>query len=232
MKDMSCDCIIPFYNEGSKPISVIESVLKIKNLSKIVVVDDGSTDNTTYLQLKTRFPQVTSIRLKQNSGKANAVKEGLIYATAQYVLLLDGDLTNIKTNELESAIEKITSSTEIDMIIMRRVEDKTVAISRWIRHDIIFSGQRVLRRNDLERIFKNKITGYQLEVAINTYMIRDNKTVYWLPSTIHNLHKFQKWSFIEGWKMGITMFIGFITYAGWRNFLKQTLFFCRNKVPD
>lgn len=232
MKNMSCDCIIPFYNEGLKPINVVEAALKVKSLSKVIVVDDGSIDNTPYLQLKSKFPQITSIRLENNSGKANAIKEGIKYASAQYVLLLDGDLTNIKTNELNNAIEKITSNSEISMIILRRIKDKTVVVSRWIRHDIIFSGQRILRRRDLEKIFEKSVIGYQLEIAINTYMIRNNKIVYWMPSSIHNLFKFDKRGFINGWKIGLKMFIGFITYAGWHNFLAQTLFFCRNKAPD
>ena len=42
-----CDCIIPFYNEGSRAVHVVGSVLKVKNLSKIIVVDDGSADRRT-----------------------------------------------------------------------------------------------------------------------------------------------------------------------------------------
>lgn len=48
---MKCDCIIPFYNEGLKPVHVVESIIKIENLSKIIVVDDGSDSRSTYLEL-------------------------------------------------------------------------------------------------------------------------------------------------------------------------------------
>lgn len=227
-----CDCIIPFYNEELRPVKVVESIVKVKGISKIIVIDDGSSNDKAYQEIKNRFPKVISIRLKTNSGKANAIKEGLKYATSDYVLLMDGDLTNIKTSEFGNAIGKITNNPEIGMIILRRVEDKSVALSHWIRHDIIFSGQRILKRLDLIKVFENEVSGYQLEVAINTYMLKNNKIVYWMPSSVHNLLKFQKWSFIEGWKIGIKMFAGFVSFAGWPNFIRQTLVFCRNEAPS
>ena len=85
-----CDCIIPFFNEGSKVLCVVESILKVKNIYRIIVIDDGSNDKTSYLTLKTKFPQVVSIRLKINQGKANAVKEGLKYVKNNYIILLMG----------------------------------------------------------------------------------------------------------------------------------------------
>lgn len=231
-RNTQVSCIIPFYNEELRPVKVVESIVKVKGISKIIVVDDGSIDNRAYSKIKSRFPQVISIRLKTNNGKVNVVKEGLKYATSDYVLLIDGDLTNIKANEFENAISKIIENPEIGMIILRRVEDKSVAISHWIRHDIIFSGQRILKRADLEKVFENKVDGYQLEVAINTYMVKSKKIVYWIPSSVHNLLKFPKWNFIEGWKIGLEMFAGFVNYAGWRNFIWQTLFFCRKEAPS
>lgn len=228
---VDCDCIIPYFDEGLRPIGVVKSALGVKGFSKIIVVDDGSLDKTAHLQLKSNFPQVTAIRLEKNSGKAEAIKKGFEHATAEYIFLLDGDLDNIKTEEIENAIQKINQNPKIGMIIMRRVEDETVVLSHWIRHDIIYSGQRILRRSDLEKIYKNKISGYDIEVAINTYMMRNHQIVYWMPFSIHNLSKFDKWGWLTGLKRGVKMFRGFIEYAGWKNFLNQTFFFCRSEAP-
>ena len=105
-----CDCIIPFYNESLKPLGVIEALLKVKSISNIIAVDDGSDDDSTYKELKTKFHQVISIRLKKNSGKSNAVKKGLEYVKAEYVFLFDGDLTNVISDEIENAIKKIINN--------------------------------------------------------------------------------------------------------------------------
>ncbi len=223
------DCIIPFYNEDLRPVNVIESISKVKGILKIIVVDDGSDDKKTYLEIKRRFPNVISIRLNTNSGKATAIREGIKHTTSNYILLIDGDLTNIKSEEIEKAIVKISNNQSIDMIIFRRVEDKTVVISHWIRHDIIFSGQRILRRSDLENVMRNKIAGYNLESAINSYMIKNHKQVYWMPFSVHNLFKQEKWGYSQGlFKIGIPSFIGFMCSP---NILYQTFFFCRNEAP-
>jgi glycosyltransferase involved in cell wall biosynthesis len=223
-----CDCIVPFYNEGLRPLRVVESIIKVKSLSKIIVVDDGSDSNATYLKLKSRFPGIISLRSDINKGKASAVKEGLKYAVSEYVFILDGDLTNIKAQEIEDAIEKIANRPEIGMIILRRVADETVAITHWFRHDIIFSGQRILRREDLGNVFENDIAGYQLESAINAYMIKNGKKVFWMPFSIHNFHKTKKWGWFKGLKKGLSSVPFYINETG----LRQTLFFCRNEAPE
>lgn len=228
-RNTQVSCIIPFYNEELRPVKVVESIVKVKGISKIIVVDDGSIDNRAYLEIKSRFPQVISIRLKTNNGKANAINEGLKYATSDYILLMDGDLTNIKPEEIEKAIVKISNNNEIDMIIFRRVEDKTVIVSHWIRHDVIFSGQRILKRNDLKNVMSSEITGYNLESAINSYMIKNHKKVYWVSLSVHNLFKQEKWGYSHGiLKVGIPAFIGFMSSP---DILYQTLFFCRKEAP-
>lgn len=225
----SCDCIIPFYNEGSRVFYVVESALKVKNLSNIIVVDDGSTDKTSYITLKTKFPQVTSLRLENNAGKAAAIKEGLRYTTSSYVLLLDGDLSNLNVNELDEAISKIISNPDIDLIILRRSKDRTSFA--WIRQDIVTSGQRILKRRDLENIYTNYPSGYQLEWAMNSYMIKNGKKVYWMPFSIHNLWRHQKHGLRAGWKTYWTATVANLR-VGVPNLIWQTLFFCRNEAPN
>lgn len=226
----SCDCIIPFYNEGPKPLYVVESLLNVKSISKIIIVDDGSEDKSTYEKLQTNFPQIIVIRLKKNTGKANAIKEGLKYSKSEYIFLFDGDHTFIKTNEIDNAILKITNNPKIDMIILRKLKDDTVIISRYFRHDTIFSGERILRLSNLKEIYKKSFSDYQIEIAINTYMVKNKKKVYWMPSSVNSDNKWKKWGWTEGTKRALNMFTGFISYAGWQNFILQTLFFCQKEI--
>lgn len=224
----NCDCIIPFYNEATRPLYVVGVLLKTKFISKIIVIDDGSSDNRTYLELKNKFPQIKVIRLENNQGKAQAIKEGLKFVTSEYVLLIDGDLTNLISAEIEIVINEITSNQNIDMVIFRRVDDKTVVLSRFLRHDIIFSGQRILKTNELKEILNNQVIGYNLEAVINSYMIKYNKEVFWMPLSVHNLFKNEKWGLKKGFfEIGIPAFIGFMSSS---DIIYQTLFFCRKKL--
>lgn len=226
----SCDCIISYYNEGLKVLDVVNEILKVKNISNVICVDDGSSNNKITRELQKKYPQVISIRLERNQGKAAAIKAGIKFASSDFVLLIDSDLTNIQINELENAIKKILTNSAIVMIILRRVEDKSAV--GWTRDDIIFSGQRILRKSDLKKLFENKVEGYQLEIAINNYIIKNGKTAYWMPFSIHNQPKYYKLGFVVGIKRGFRMFQEIIRYAGIRNFLWQTLFFCRQSAPN
>jgi len=204
--------------------------MKVKGISKTIVVDDGSSDENIYSEIKSRFPEVIAIRLKTNNGKASAIREALKHVITDYVFLIDGDHINIKINEIGNAIRKIINNSEIDMIILRKIEDETVKVSRFLRHDTIFSGERILRTNDLRRVYENKFSDYQIEMAINTYMMRSKKNVYWMPSSVNSFNKWEKWGWLEGTKRSLKMFKGFVSYAGWKNFIWQTFFFCRKEA--
>lgn len=130
--------------------------------------------------------------------------------------------------ELENAIEKITMNNQIDMIILKRIKDKT-GQNPWSH--TITSGQRILKTKDLEKVFETNVSKYQLEIAINMYMIRNKKKVFWMPFSIHNQHKWVKWGYIEGMRKMLEMTYGFISYAGIYNFIWQTLFFCKQEAP-
>lgn len=225
----TCDCIIPFYNENLCPLYVVEEILKIKSISKIITVDDGSDNNKAYLELKTKFPLITAVRLEQNSGKTNAIREGLKRSVSQYVFLADGDLENIKPFEIENAIQKIMNQSGIDMIILPLVDN--VLNGDWFRWYTIFSGQRILKTDDLRTICQTPISGFQLEAGINQYMIQKNKKTFWTPSSLSHRSKYQKWGKIGGVKKVISLIKELTSYFGWRNLILQTLFFCRFQAP-
>jgi len=227
--EATCDCIIPFYNEGLKPLQVIDNLTRVKSISKIIAVDDGSENNSTYLELKTKFPQITTIRLETNRGKAEVVKEGLKHVNAKYVFLIDGDLTGIIPNEINDSIQKIVNNTNIDMIILPLVTE--LMKNDWFRVYVILSGQRILRVEDILNVFKNNLSGFQIEVAINQYMINNKKNVFWMPSSICNPSKYKKWGLFKGLNKMIDLFQEIIKYIGWRNFIGQVLFFCKKEAP-
>lgn len=224
-----CDCIIPFYNEGSKPIYVVDALSKVKSIQNIIVVDDGSDNDSTTIKLNTKFPQIISIRLEKNNGKTDAIRIGLKHVREKYVILFDGDLSNIKPFEIDEAIQKIINNAKIDMIILPLVTD--LMKNDWFRVYVILSGQRILQTNDLKDICKDDISGFQIEAAINQYMILKQKNVFWMPSSIRNLSKYKKWGFFQGIKNVFSLFKEIFKYTGWKNFFWQTKFFCKNKAP-
>jgi poly-beta-1,6-N-acetyl-D-glucosamine synthase len=87
--------IVPAFNEGAVIASAVKSLLELDYPAfEILVVDDGSTDDTREVvsALEGRYGDVT-VRLvsKVNGGKASALNTGLALARHQYVLCMDGD---------------------------------------------------------------------------------------------------------------------------------------------
>jgi cellulose synthase/poly-beta-1,6-N-acetylglucosamine synthase-like glycosyltransferase len=83
--------IIPAYNEEKWIGHCIEAVLEADYPSKeVIVVDDGSTDNTYEVASRYASRGVTVLR-KPNGGKASALNYGLLFATGEVVVCIDAD---------------------------------------------------------------------------------------------------------------------------------------------
>ena len=84
--------IIPTYNRGKIIGNSIKSVLNqtFKNL-EIIVVDDGSKDNTKEIVDEFKDERVRYIKLNNNTGAANARNIGIKNAIGQYISFQDSD---------------------------------------------------------------------------------------------------------------------------------------------
>jgi len=83
--------IVPTYNCGEFIYEAITSILnQTHQASEILVVDDGSTDNTKEIVLSINSPVVRYIR-QENSGVSSARNLGLANALGDYITFLDAD---------------------------------------------------------------------------------------------------------------------------------------------
>jgi len=82
--------IIPTFNRGYCLEESIRSVLQQSFVDfELIVVDDGSTDNTS--ELVARFPAVKLIRLEKNRGVSFARNRGMVEAQGDCIAFLDSD---------------------------------------------------------------------------------------------------------------------------------------------
>ncbi len=223
----TCSCIIPFYNESLRVISVINSLTHVANLSEIICVDDGSASSTAADEIGKKFPKVILIRLAKNSGKSAAVHAGLSRVTASHVMLMDADLGHVVSGEIEHGIDAIVKNPSVDMIIFRRMSDPW--FSKMIRGEILTSGERILRVSDFKEIFKAHPHKYQLEFAINFYMMKHKKNTYWVRYSAQNNPKVYKRGLIKGIIQELTMYNDMLKFAGTWIALKSLFLFCRKE---
>ena len=110
--------IIPTYNNAQYLKRCIDSLLPIDNDIQIVVVDDGSTDDTQQLlsSIKMDVPTI-EVLTQQNSGVSSARNTGLKVARGRYVLFADAD-DCLSANAL-STIKRRCQAIDSDIIIFR-----------------------------------------------------------------------------------------------------------------
>jgi len=171
--------LIPFYNEANRILTVLTVLSKVKHIEKIVCINDGSTDGTSD-QIRIQFPQVALYGYPENKGKSAAIKFGLSHINTEFILLFDADLRNFSVQNVQQAIDSIQNSkNKIDALFFRQTNDPV--LSRLLRQDILITGERIVRTKDLKTVLKNKINNYELELAINAFLYKNNKRVYWIP---------------------------------------------------
>ncbi|MBI5875926.1 MAG: glycosyltransferase family 2 protein, partial [Deltaproteobacteria bacterium] len=90
--------IMPAYNEGYHIYDNLKETHRAVKKSKcdfeIVLVDDGSKDNT-YTEAKRGgddFGNIIPVKLPYNCGKGSALKGGFKHVTGSFVVFLDADL--------------------------------------------------------------------------------------------------------------------------------------------
>lgn len=86
--------VMPVYNEGKTIVHAIERVLAVEYPCpvELVVVDDGSVDNTADLLETFTERGVRLIRHRTNRGKGSAVRTGVDNASGTHMIILDADL--------------------------------------------------------------------------------------------------------------------------------------------
>jgi len=90
MKNCNVCIVIPVFNESMVIAHVIQDIKEF-GYNRIIVVDDGSRDETCK---KSKMEGVIALRHKINRGKGAAVKTGITAATlldAEIIVTIDGD---------------------------------------------------------------------------------------------------------------------------------------------
>lgn len=95
----SLSLIIPAFNEERRIGKSLEQILRFCNAQaytyEVLVVDDGSTDETVSL-VRARFgdwPQLRIIQQAAHLGKGGAVRKGMLHGAGEYLFFSDADLS-------------------------------------------------------------------------------------------------------------------------------------------
>lgn len=88
-----------------------------------------------------------------------------------------------------------------------------------------------MKKNDLLRVFEEKKPQkFQLELAINLWLMTHRKKAAWVKSSSYNPHKVRKLGFWRGMLLDLRNDLNLMAYAGLVNYYKQLFLFCRRKI--
>ena len=116
--------VIPCYNSASYMSKAIDSLLEAKNDIEIIIVNDGSTDDTLKIakSYEKRYPKTIKVIDKENGGHGSGVNAGLKIATGKYFKVVDSD-DWVDTTSLKEVI-KTLKKIDVDMMIVNYVYEK------------------------------------------------------------------------------------------------------------
>ncbi len=189
--------IIPTYNNASTLAGVIKEVAAF--CKHIIVVNDGSTDNTAAILQE--FPVVQLISYKKNKGKGWALRKAFSYAGKQgyqYAITIDSDGQHF-ASDLPAFIEKLQTMPGSLIIGSRNMDQSSVPGKSSFGHkfsNFWFKVETGLRCPDtqsgyrlypLEPINKMKFftTKFEFEIEVLVRLAWRGTAITSVPVTVH-----------------------------------------------
>ena len=163
--------IIPAYNEEETVAKVVEVIKKVSFVDEIIVVNDGSSDNTAEEAMNAGARVITH---EVNKGKGEALNTGYREAECDIIAFIDADIYNLTSAKVEAMIRPILEGkTDITKTKFSRASGRVTELTakpllNFFFPEISFeqplSGQFAARKEVLKKI--NFESDYGVDVGI------------------------------------------------------------------
>jgi len=150
MNDIDLSIVVPAYNEAKrlpKTLQIVKEYLTSTKLTyEILVVDDGSSDNTSEIARSLNIEGLKVLTYKSNRGKGYAVNYGVTRAKGKSIIFADADNS--------------TPFKQIDKLL-REIEEYPIAIgSRYL------SGSKIRLKQPLSRRIAARLGNLLIRVIL------------------------------------------------------------------
>lgn len=169
---------IPCYNSQDYMRHAVESVLAGGEDVEVLIIDDGSTDDTAKIadEMEAEHPGIVRAIHQENGGHGEAVNTGLKNAKGLYYKVLDSD-DWLDRESLIKVLEKlrkfIREGQLVDMFLANYVYEKpSLRKHKAIRYEGVFPEEKVFGWNDIKK-FKISQNIIMHSVIYRTQMLYD-----------------------------------------------------------
>lgn len=195
-EQLSVLVLIPAFNEEATIGSTVRAVKTLGQVSRVLVVDDGSGDETW---MEARRAGAEVIRQPHNQGKGAALNRGLTEFRESILLLVDGDLGE-SAKEVEKLLQPIIDG-KADMAIARfprctglpsgfglvkGLAVLGIKILGGLKVEAPLSGQRALTRSVVEKVGRFA-DGFGVEVDLTVRSARQGFRVVEVDTQLEHL---------------------------------------------
>lgn len=166
MRKIELSIVIPAYNEEKTIENTIYQVydfFKKKGISfEIIVVDDGSSDNTVLKVRETceKVPFVRIVSYPKNMGKGEAIRQGVMASKGELILFSDADLST-PISEIENFLPFLHQGYDI-VIGSRRTKNSLITRKQPFHRRISGKIFQFLVRQVLKLPFSDTQCGFKL----------------------------------------------------------------------
>ena len=130
--------VVCAYNEADRIRGILDAVHGHPALAELIVVNDGSTDDTDALLAE--YPSIQVISYTPNRGKTYALARGAAAASGDFLMLLDADLEGVTAADVQALADPVIGGRALVSISLRR---NSLLLYRLIGLDFV-SGERVI----------------------------------------------------------------------------------------
>ncbi len=194
---------VPSYNSAAFMHNCIESILPAGNDIEIIIVNDGSKDNTGEVAdiYAEKYPDIVRVIHQENGGHGEGVNQGIRNARGKYFKVVDSD-DRLDTDELIKVLDKIrrneTSGCSIDMYVCNYVYVRVdTGERRPMSYSYVFPNEKVCTWDDTKPFGPSKYLMMH-SVIYRTQLVRD--TGIELPKHtfyVDNLYMYEPFPFVE-----------------------------------
>jgi glycosyltransferase involved in cell wall biosynthesis len=181
--------VVPAYNEAASVGPLVAALRSAAGWHQVIVVDDGSADQTAE---RAREAGATVVRHPYNKGNGAAVKTGIRAATGEYVLIIDGD----GQHRAADAARIVSKLGEFDLVIGARSAGTQASSARllgnsalnWLASYLtgrkvpdLTSGFRAARRAHLREFLHLLPNGFSTPTTTTLAFIKAGYNVWFEP---------------------------------------------------
>lgn len=190
-------CIIPAYNETERIGNLIKELLPIDLLTEIIVINDGSTDDTLdQIKKYEGDPKLRIINFEKNKGKGYALAEGILAAEHDLIVLIDADMKGFNRENVGRLIDELVEK-ENDLVLASPYDTSSL-MGVWQSYTMPLGmqimGIRALWKKDIVPIIEEiREARYGVEVVtFNDYLKKNKKIKPIILKGIRATYKFEK----------------------------------------